>query len=84
MLIGDLAARAGIPSSTIRYYERTGLLREPPRTPAGYRDYGKEEVVRLRFIRAAQGLGLRLDEVSDVLSIRESSDLLDLAPRSKP
>lgn len=74
MLIGELAARAGVRPSTVRYYERAGVLREPPRTPTGYRDYGEEELTRLRFVRTAQSLGLRLDEVSEILSIRESGD----------
>ena len=39
MLIGDLAARAGLSAKAIRFYEQAGLLPQPPRTPGGYRDY---------------------------------------------
>lgn len=58
LTIGALARAAGVGIETIRFYERRGLLLEPPRTAAGYRQYSAEAVDRLRFIRRAQGLGI--------------------------
>jgi len=69
--IGQLATLTGIPARTIRFYEQSGLLPAPTRTPAGYRDYDDSAVSRLRFIRAAQSLDLSLAEIADVLRIRD-------------
>jgi MerR family copper efflux transcriptional regulator len=72
MRIGVLAAKAGFTTKTIRFYEQAGLLPEPARTPAGYRDYTPEAANRLAFIRDAQAAGLTLAEIRDVLAIRDS------------
>ncbi len=70
LTIGALAQAAGIGVETIRFYERRGLLRDPPRTPAGYRQYPADTVDRVKFIRRAQGLGFALREVSELLDLR--------------
>ena len=67
---GALAEAAGVGRETVRFYERKGLLPEPPRTTSGYRDYPLESVGRLRFIRRAQGLGFTLDEIAELLALR--------------
>ena len=67
LTIGELAKAAGVPASTVRYYERTGLLRRPPRSAANYRLYGEEDVYRVRFIKAAQATGFTLDDVAELL-----------------
>jgi MerR family mercuric resistance operon transcriptional regulator len=67
LTIGALARAAGVPVSTVRFYEREGLLRPRARTGAGYRLYGEEELARLRFIRAAQATGFGLAEVAVLL-----------------
>lgn len=72
MRIGVLAAQAGVTAKTVRFYEDSGLLPEPPRTSAGYRDYPDEAVRRLAFIRDAQAAGLTLAEIRGVLAIRDS------------
>jgi MerR family copper efflux transcriptional regulator len=74
MKIGEVAARAGVPAKTIRFWEQQGLLADPARTPAGYRDYSTEVVDRLTFIRHAQSAGFRLDQVRQVLDIGDSGD----------
>ena len=56
--IGQLARAAGLPTSTLRYYERAGLLEPTGRSEGNYRLYGEEALERLRFIRAAQATGL--------------------------
>ncbi|MEO3750012.1 heavy metal-responsive transcriptional regulator [Streptomyces sp. B6B3] len=71
MRIGTLAHSAGVTTKTIRFYERSGLLPEPPRTPSGYRDYPPESAERLEFIRAAQAAGLSLREIRLVLRVRD-------------
>ena len=71
MRIGALAAESGASTKTIRFYEQAGLLPDPPRTPAGYRDYPPETSARLAFIRAAQNAGLTLAEIREVLALRD-------------
>ena len=67
LTIGELASGAGVPTSTIRYYERTGLLRPSSRSPSNYRLYSDSDLERLRFIRAAQATGFSLDDVTQLL-----------------
>lgn len=70
--IAELAELVGVSTDTVRYYERAGLLPPPPRTPSGYRAYQPTAVDRLRFIQGAQRLGLRLRDIGDLLSIRDT------------
>jgi DNA-binding transcriptional MerR regulator len=73
MTIGELANRAGVAGSTVRYYERRGLLRPAGRTEANYRIYGPESVARLQFIRAAQTSGLSLDDIRTLLGFSDGA-----------
>ncbi len=68
--IGQVARRAGVGVETVRFYEREGLLEEPPRRASGYRQYSQEVVTRLRFIKRAQQLGFSLKEISELLLLR--------------
>lgn len=70
LTIGQLAEAAGVNLQTVRYYERRGLLPEPPRLPSGYRQYPEADVVRIGFIRRAQALGFTLKEIAELLSLR--------------
>lgn len=74
MRIGELGSEVGVSTKTIRYYESLGLLIEPERTPAGYRDYGDADVERLQFVRDAQATGLTLTEIASVLELKESGE----------
>jgi len=74
MTIGKLAKQAGVGVETIRFYERKGLIPEPPRRESGYREYGEETVDRVRFIRSAKELGFTLREIDGLLSIRIDPD----------
>lgn len=67
---GDLAKRAGMNVETLRYYERKGLIEEPPRRMSGYREYPSDTVQQVRFIKRAQELGFSLREIKDLLSLR--------------
>jgi DNA-binding transcriptional MerR regulator len=71
LTVSRLAARVGVTADTIRYYERSGLLSEPERTASGYRAYAEEVVERLRFIRGAQQVGLRLRDIRELLYVRD-------------
>jgi DNA-binding transcriptional MerR regulator len=70
MRIGELAERTGTTTKTVRYYESIGLLPEPRRTAAGYREYDVDAVERLRFVREAQATGLSLAEIQSVLELK--------------
>jgi DNA-binding transcriptional MerR regulator len=65
--IGQLAHEAGVNVETIRYYERRALLREPPRTRAGYRQYSADDLWRLQFIARAKRLGFTLAEIATLV-----------------
>jgi MerR family transcriptional regulator, mercuric resistance operon regulatory protein len=67
----EVAERAGVNTQTLRYYERRGLLAEPPRSPAGYRDYPPTAVEVLRFVKRSQELGFTLAEVEELLGLAE-------------
>ena len=67
LTIGELSTSAGVPTSTVRYYERAGLLQASGRSAANYRLYSEEDAQRLRFIRAAQATGFSLDDVKQLL-----------------
>lgn len=69
MRTSELAGMVGVNPETLRYYERRGLLHEPPRGPGGYRDYPTAAVELLRFVKRAQRLGFTLDEVEELLRL---------------
>jgi MerR family transcriptional regulator, mercuric resistance operon regulatory protein len=68
MTIGTLAKEAGVNIETIRYYQRRGLLDEPPRPLTGHRRYPVAAVERIAFIRRAQQLGFSLAEIQGLLA----------------
>ncbi len=65
--IGALSEQTGCNIETIRYYEREGLLPNPPRTEGGHRVYDEEHLKRLTFIRRSRELGFTLEEVRGLL-----------------
>ena len=67
-----MAAQAGVRPDTIRYYERSGVLPQPCRSDGDHRRYGPADVDRLLFIRGAQRLGLRLTEIRELLTVRDT------------
>ncbi|MBI3319992.1 MAG: heavy metal-responsive transcriptional regulator [Candidatus Omnitrophica bacterium] len=69
--ISALSKQAGVPVKTIRYYEELGLLPTPSRTASGYRLYASDTADRLHFIKKAQNLGLRLDEIKEILELAD-------------
>lgn len=71
--ISQLARTADVPTSTVRYYERVGLLEPEDRSQGNYRLYTSESLQRLRFIRAAQAIGFTLDDVKLLLGSQDGS-----------
>ena len=69
LTISRLAREAGVGIDTVRYYERAGLLPEPPRRASGYRDFPAATVQRLNFIRRAKALGFSLEEIRELLQL---------------
>jgi len=67
LTIGQLAKAAEVPTSTVHYYEREGLLEPSARSPSNYRLYAPQDLERLRFIRAAQATGFTLGDVKALL-----------------
>ena len=69
MRISEVADQLGVAPSTVRYYERIGLVPSPPRTPSGYRSYDDEAAARLLFVTRAKRIGLTLEQIAEVLPI---------------
>ncbi len=67
---GELAKQASVNVETLRFYEREGLLLEPPRRASGYREYPPDTVQRIRFIQRAKELGFTLREIKGLLELR--------------
>ena len=79
--IGQLANKAEVNVETIRYYERRGLIERPDKPAIGYRQYSDEILHRLLFIRRAQTLGFKLDEIENLLflSVGNCTEIQSLA-----
>jgi DNA-binding transcriptional MerR regulator len=71
MRIGEAAQRAALIVDTIRFYERQSLLPEPPRTSGHFRLYTDDHVTRLNFIKQMQGLGFSLQQIKQLLDLRD-------------
>lgn len=72
--ISQLADTVGVATSTVRYYERIGLVAEPQRTSTGYRVYSEQAEARLRFIVRGKRLGLSLDEIAELLAVWDGTN----------
>lgn len=72
MIVSELAKQCGIPSHVVRYYARIGLL-TPARNPGnGYKLFKRDDIARLQFIRQAQSLGFKLEEIQEIFQQGES------------
>ncbi len=70
LTIGKVAKQSGLGVETVRFYERKGLLEEPPRNDSGYRQYHPETIVKLHFIKRAKKLGFSLKEIKELFALR--------------
>lgn len=71
MQIKELSRRTGLQDKTIRYYEEVGVLPPPKRRPNGYRDYDETDVERVKFVMGARRLDFSLDDISEILFMRD-------------
>ena len=69
--VKQVAERVGLPSRTVRYYDRIGLVTATQRSEAGYRLYSAEDEGRLRFIQQAKTLGLSLPQIRGLIAAAE-------------
>ena len=90
MQIGELARQAGTTTKAVRFYESTGLLPAPPRTPNGYRRYTSADMERLRLLVGLRSLDLPLDRAGELAVLcaagdcgRVSTELRDLIARQR-
>lgn len=74
MRISEVADRVGVPTSTVRYYERVGLIPDAARTAAGYRAYDEAAEARLLFISRGKRLGLTLDEIRELMIVWDGTN----------
>ena len=84
MQIGRVAEHSGVPTKTIRFYEKIGLIAKPGRTQSGYREYDRQDVDVLRFVKRARGLGFSIKDVKNLLALyndreRASADVKKIA-----
>lgn len=82
MRITELAERAGVAASAVRWYEQAGVLPPPARQPNGYRDYGNDDLARLRLVVALRRLGLGPEDAGRLarLCVEKGEIDRDLAP----
>ncbi|RMF45297.1 MAG: heavy metal-responsive transcriptional regulator [Planctomycetota bacterium] len=71
--ISQLARAAGVPTTTVRYYERIGVVRPEDRSAGNYRLYSDESLRKLQFIRAAQAIGFTLDDIKKLLAAEDGN-----------
>ena len=86
LTIGKAARAAGVGVETLRFYERRGLIEQPPKPVlGGFRVYPDEAVERIRFVRQAQALGFSLRDIAELLSLRAdpSTDAGDVRRRAE-
>ena len=76
LTIGQVARQTHVNIETVRYYQRRGLITEPPRRESGYRQYSPEVVRRIQFIKRAQNLGFSLAEIGELLTLRAAPQMV--------
>jgi MerR family mercuric resistance operon transcriptional regulator len=79
LTIGTFANAAGVNVETIRFYQRKGLLVTPQRPYGRIRHYGKADVARVKFVKAAQRLGFNLDEIGQLLKLEDGTHCSEAA-----
>ncbi|RLB64468.1 MAG: heavy metal-responsive transcriptional regulator [Deltaproteobacteria bacterium] len=75
LTIGQLAKQTGVQVETVKFYQRRGLIEQPPRPESGFRKYSTESVRRIRFIRHAKELGFSLREIEELLNLRITPEI---------
>ncbi len=75
LTISQLARLAAVNVETIRFYERQGLIAEPPRGSSGFRYYPHQAVEAIRFIRVAKSVGYSLPEILNLVRLKDSPEV---------
>ena len=74
LTISQLAHRTGVPATTLRYYEKAGILPAPARSDSGYRRYDEGAVARLAFVQRAKSLGIELDDIAELVRLWDGEE----------
>ncbi|MDQ3689395.1 MAG: MerR family transcriptional regulator [Chloroflexota bacterium] len=74
LTISQLAHRSGVPITTLRYYEKVGVLPAAPRTAGGYRAYDEAALARMEFVQRAKAAGVTLEEVADLVRLWDEDE----------
>lgn len=82
MNIGTVAARSGVSTKAIRYYESIGLIPPAPRSDNGYRHYSDRDVQKLKFVQRARGLGFSVEDVASLLGLWQNQRRSDAQVRA--
>ena len=72
---GQLSKRTGANAETIRFYERIGLMPDPPRSPGGHRLYGPDHLKRMSFIARARQLGFTIADIRDLFALVDAGNI---------
>jgi len=81
LTISQLARRSGVPASTLRYYEKVGVLPRATRSDSGYRLYGEDALARLAFVQRAKALGIELDDLADLVRLWDGDECAPVQAR---
>ena len=74
MKIAEVSKRYGMSADTLRYYERIGLLRHVPRNESGIRDYGEQDLARIRFVKCMRGANVSIEALLEYMELFEGGD----------
>ncbi len=74
MRIAEVSKRLGISADTLRYYERIGLLRPVRRNESGVRDYGEQDLARIRFVKCMRGANVSIEALIEYMELFEGGD----------
>ena len=81
LTISQLARRSGVPATTLRYYEKVGVLPAATRSEAGYRQYDQAAVARIAFVQRAKALGIELDDLADLVRLWDGDECAPVQER---
>jgi DNA-binding transcriptional MerR regulator len=73
MKIGELSRKTGLSIDTIRFYEKSGIIKKPDRLKSGYREFNNELVEALKFISHCRSLDISLKQIKTLLKVRSGT-----------
>lgn len=81
LTISQLARRSGVPATTLRYYEKVGVIPAPTRSSSGYRLYDEQALARLAFVQRAKALGVELEDLADLVRLWDGAECAPVQDR---